>query len=136
MYPLTIEKHFSYAHDILYRFTIDPALIFYYRLRCLCKTFPYGDEMFERLKSVFILSDAERPGGSAQDSSRRIQVATAVILLEVANADEALKWAQANPANGWGSIEIRPVARTYAADRGWHTPVSYTHLTLPTTPYV
>ena len=44
--------------------------------------------MFERLKSVFILSDAERPGGSAQDSSRRIQVATAVILLEVANADD------------------------------------------------
>ena len=27
-----------------------------------------------------------------------------------------------NPANGWGSIEIRPVARTYAADRGWYNP--------------
>jgi len=44
--------------------------------------------MFERLKSVFILSDSERPGGLAQDSGRRIQVATAVILLEVANADD------------------------------------------------
>ena len=27
-----------------------------------------------------------------------------------------------NPANGWGWIEIRPVARTYAADRGWYNP--------------
>ena len=39
----------------------------------------------------------------------------------MANLDEALKWAQRNPANDWGSIEIRPVARTYAADRGWYT---------------
>ena len=39
-----------------------------------------------------------------------------------AEPDDALKWAQANPANGWGSIEIRPVARTYAAARGWYNP--------------
>jgi hypothetical protein len=26
------------------------------------------------------------------------------------------------PANAWGWIEIRPVARTYAADRGWYNP--------------
>jgi hypothetical protein len=45
-----------------------------------------------------------------------------IFVLEVDNLDDALKWAQANPANGWGSIEIRPVARTYAADRGWYNP--------------
>ena len=39
-----------------------------------------------------------------------------------ADLDEAIKWAQRNPANGWGSVEIRPVARTYAADRGWYNP--------------
>jgi hypothetical protein len=43
-------------------------------------------------------------------------------VIEVDNLDEALKWAQRNPANGWGWVEIRPVARTYAADRGWHAP--------------
>jgi len=43
-------------------------------------------------------------------------------VIDVPNLDEALKWAQRNPANGWGSIEIRPVARTYAADRGWYVP--------------
>ena len=42
-----------------------------------------------------------------------------IFVIEVDNLDEALKWAQRNPANDWGSIEIRPVARTYAADRGW-----------------
>ena len=45
-----------------------------------------------------------------------------IFVIEVANLDEALKWAQRNPANDWGSIEIRPVARTYAADRGWYSP--------------
>ena len=45
-----------------------------------------------------------------------------IFVIEVTDLDEALKWAQRNPANGWGSIEIRPVARTYAADRGWYTP--------------
>jgi hypothetical protein len=45
-----------------------------------------------------------------------------IFVIEVGDLDEALKWAQANPANGWGSIEIRPVARTYAADRGWYHP--------------
>ena len=30
--------------------------------------------------------------------------------------------AQRNPANGWGSVEIRPVARTYAPGRGWYHP--------------
>ena len=45
-----------------------------------------------------------------------------IFVIEVANLDEALKWARRNPANDWGSIEIRPVARTYAADRGWYNP--------------
>src|SRR5262245_9134979 len=43
-------------------------------------------------------------------------------VIEVDNLDEALKWAQRNPANAWGWVEIRPVARTYAADRGWYNP--------------
>ncbi len=45
-----------------------------------------------------------------------------IFVIDVANLDEALKWAQRNPANGWGSVEIRPVARTYAAERGWYNP--------------
>jgi hypothetical protein len=45
-----------------------------------------------------------------------------IFVIEVDNLDEAITWAQRNPANGWGSIEIRPVARTYAADRGWYNP--------------
>jgi hypothetical protein len=45
-----------------------------------------------------------------------------IFVIEVDNLDEALKWAQRNPANGWGWVEIRPVARTYAADRGWYVP--------------
>jgi hypothetical protein len=45
-----------------------------------------------------------------------------IFVIDVPDLDEALKWAQRNPANGWGSIEVRPVARTYAADRGWYCP--------------
>jgi hypothetical protein len=45
-----------------------------------------------------------------------------IFVIDVPDLDEALKWAQRNPANGWGSVEIRPVARTYAADRGWYSP--------------
>jgi hypothetical protein len=45
-----------------------------------------------------------------------------LFVIEVDNLDDAIKWAQRNPANGWGSIEIRPVARTYAANRGWYNP--------------
>lgn len=45
-----------------------------------------------------------------------------IFVIEVANLDAALEWAQRNPANAWGSVEIRPVARTYAADRGWYVP--------------
>jgi hypothetical protein len=45
-----------------------------------------------------------------------------IFVIDVADLDEALTWARRNPANGWGSVEIRPVARTYAADRGWFHP--------------
>jgi hypothetical protein len=45
-----------------------------------------------------------------------------IFVIEVDNLDEALTWAHRNPANGWGSVEIRPVATTYSADRGWYTP--------------
>jgi hypothetical protein len=45
-----------------------------------------------------------------------------IFVIDVPNLDDALKWAQKNPANGWGSVEIRPVARTYAAGRGWYNP--------------
>ncbi|MDT5324319.1 MAG: hypothetical protein QOF25_1471, partial [Mycobacterium sp.] len=45
-----------------------------------------------------------------------------IFVIDVPNLDDALKWAQRNPANGWGSVEIRPVARTYAAGRGWYNP--------------
>ena len=34
-----------------------------------------------------------------------------IFVIEVANLDEALKWARRNPANDWGSI-----------DRGWYNP--------------
>ena len=40
-----------------------------------------------------------------------------IFVIDVPDLDEALDWAQRNPANGWGSVEIRPVARTYAAER-------------------
>ncbi|WP_102140963.1 YciI family protein [Mycobacterium hubeiense] len=45
-----------------------------------------------------------------------------IFVIEVDNLDEALRWAQRNPANDWGSVEIRPVALTYAAGRGWYQP--------------
>jgi hypothetical protein len=45
-----------------------------------------------------------------------------IFVIDVPDLDEALTWARRNPANGWGSVEIRPVARTYAAGRGWYTP--------------
>ena len=41
--------------------------------------------MFEKLRDVFFTKEGIEP---TTDTSRRIQVATAVILLEVANADE------------------------------------------------
>jgi hypothetical protein len=46
-----------------------------------------------------------------------------IFVIDVANLDEALDWAKRNPAADWGSIEIRPVATTYTAERGeWYRP--------------
>lgn len=45
-----------------------------------------------------------------------------IFVIDVDDLDEAISWAQRNPANSWGSVEIRPVARTYAPDRGWYNP--------------
>lgn len=45
-----------------------------------------------------------------------------IFVIDVADVDEALSWAHRNPASGWGSVEIRPVAKTYAPDRGWYQP--------------
>ena len=46
-----------------------------------------------------------------------------IFVIDVPDLDAALDWAKRNPAAGWGSIEIRPVARTYTRERGeWFTP--------------
>jgi hypothetical protein len=45
-----------------------------------------------------------------------------IFVIDVPDLDAALSWAQRNPANGWGSVEVRPVARTYAAGHGWYHP--------------
>jgi len=46
-----------------------------------------------------------------------------VFVIDVPDLDAALDWAKRNPAAAWGSIEIRPVARTYSHERGeWYTP--------------
>jgi hypothetical protein len=46
-----------------------------------------------------------------------------VFVIDVPDLDVALDWAKRNPAAQWGSIEIRPVARTYTGERGeWYTP--------------
>ncbi|CAN5591313.1 YciI family protein [soil metagenome] len=46
-----------------------------------------------------------------------------IFVIEVPDLDAALGWAAKCPAAQWGSIEIRPVAVTYAADKGgWYQP--------------
>ena len=45
-----------------------------------------------------------------------------IFVIDVPNLDEAITWAQRNPAAEFGSIEIRPVAVTYAAGQGWYSP--------------
>jgi hypothetical protein len=46
-----------------------------------------------------------------------------IFVIDVPDLDAALDWAKRNPAAQWGSIEIRPVARTYTGERGeWYTP--------------
>jgi len=46
-----------------------------------------------------------------------------IFVIDVPDLDAALDWAKRNPAAQFGSIEIRPVARTYTSERGeWFTP--------------
>ncbi|MBV8348203.1 MAG: YciI family protein [Mycolicibacterium sp.] len=46
-----------------------------------------------------------------------------IFVIDVPDLDAALDWAGRNPAAQFGSIEIRPVARTYTSERGeWFTP--------------
>jgi hypothetical protein len=45
-----------------------------------------------------------------------------VFFIDVPDLDAALSWAQRCPAAAWGSIEIRPVAVTYASGKGWYSP--------------
>jgi hypothetical protein len=45
-----------------------------------------------------------------------------VFVIDVPDLDAALGWAKRCPAADWGSIEIRPVAVTYARGTGWYTP--------------
>ncbi|ARG54759.1 YciI family protein [Mycobacterium kansasii] len=43
-------------------------------------------------------------------------------VIEVPDLDTALAWARRCPAAEWGSVEIRPVAVTYARGKGWYQP--------------
>lgn len=72
-------------HISRYRLTLFPTVVIVYRV---CENYTsYGDTMFERLKSVFV-----QPGVAGdvneRDDTGRIRIATAVILLEVANSDD------------------------------------------------
>ena len=84
---------------------------------------PIGTEVLESVVATTTVTarngNPEIQDGPFVDTKEKLG---GIFVIEVANLDEALKWAQRNPANGWGSIEIRPVARTYAADRGWYAP--------------
>jgi hypothetical protein len=45
-----------------------------------------------------------------------------VFVIDVPDLDAALTWAKRCPAVDWGSVEIRPVAVTYASGKGWYSP--------------
>jgi hypothetical protein len=45
-----------------------------------------------------------------------------VFVIAVPDLDAALMWAKRCPAADWGSVEIRPVAVTYASGKGWYSP--------------
>jgi hypothetical protein len=45
-----------------------------------------------------------------------------VFVIDVPDLDAALAWAKRCPAVDWGSVEIRPVAVTYASGKGWYSP--------------
>jgi hypothetical protein len=45
-----------------------------------------------------------------------------VFVIDVPDLDAALAWAKRCPAADWGTVEIRPVAVTYASGKGWYSP--------------
>lgn len=45
-----------------------------------------------------------------------------IFVIDVPDMDTAMAWAAKCPAAAWGSIEIRPVALTYARGKGWYQP--------------
>ncbi|MCW2686260.1 MAG: hypothetical protein JWR37_1150 [Mycobacterium sp.] len=62
---------------------------------------------------------AEIQDGPFADTKERLG---GVFVIDVPDLDAALKWARKCPAADWGSIEIRPVAVTYASGQGWYAP--------------
>lgn len=65
-----------------------------------------------------LTADAVRDGVFAATTERL----AGVFVIEVADPDAALSWARRCPAAAWGSIEVRPVAVTYARGTGWYQP--------------
>ena len=43
-----------------------------------------------------------------------------VFVIDVADLDAAIAWAEKSPATGWGAVEIRPTALTWDRSGGWH----------------
>ncbi|WP_369803976.1 YciI family protein [Mycobacterium sp. 1274761.0] len=82
-----------------------------------------GTEVFEPVVATTTVTARngapEIQDGPFADTKERL---AGIFVIEVPNLDEALTWARRNPATSWGVIEIRPVGRTYAADRGWYAP--------------
>ena len=66
-------------------------------------------------------SGAERivTDGPFADTKERLG---GVFVIDVPDLDAALAWAKRCPAADWGSVEIRPVAVTYASGKGWYSP--------------
>jgi hypothetical protein len=62
---------------------------------------------------------AEVQDGPFADTKERLG---GVFIIDVPDLDGALSWAKRCPAAVWGSIEIRPVAVSYASGKGWYEP--------------
>jgi len=80
----------------------------------------------EVLESVVATTTVTARGGAPEiqdgpfaDTKERLG---GVFVIEVPDLDTALAWARRCPAAEWGSVEIRPVAVTYARGKGWYQP--------------
>jgi hypothetical protein len=62
---------------------------------------------------------AEVQDGPFADTKERLG---GIFVIDVPDLDAALAWAKQCPAAQWGSVEIRPVAVTYAQGQGWYQP--------------